>query len=680
VQFEANGGQFISASNLAIGPPNIVARVLSFTGAQGALFFYIPILAQVNGQQVATATQINDNTSTSVVLDFGDNTLFASLGVSIPGNQVANQLTLDGALGFGFYADRLLTWGQRNRLQNLLNLGFEGGTLPTAPTVPCGWNSSANVGGALISDHFGQAWQITLATGGGSLSQSMYADALGVPIAKPNTLYRFRAWFRKSAWAPGLVFTATISSASTSFSTSVTFSGVAMSTLPAGSFLEGNFSSAMPTTIPTDLLLTIGATGSGTLEVDDLSIIYAASPYLDSIVFGSYIENPEAFDGISGKFGPAEDTHKVMDMAEIRDTLRILTQDPGGRLHETQDNGVTEPAGWTMRGVASNCGLLSAWSLAKSQADDSSASGGEQWLAWATAAGGRIFGGGSPLKISQEIQPNWIGANAAGASAWSSASGLNMAAAVTAWTLNDPATRRMYFGLPLGSAVSPSQVLHLDYRELDTAEQIASSAPIHTSYTGRLIATDHTRKWSPWNLALNGASLMYRGSGVLQAVFFGGTNAYILDATKLTDDDFGQIFPSYTTYFFVTRDQEGALSCEMMMLDPATGKRVVTRMPLGGGRKILSYLQAFVSGTGQVTITPLCDTLINPWSVICTRPLSLAPGFDLEWSGGNCQAQRIALRFASSPFGTGVTDNGFSLQKVLAALRIARLPIRGSAT
>ena len=139
VQFVANGGQYVSVSNIPIGPPNVVGRILLFTSAMGAYFYYIPVPAEVNGQVVSSATQINDNTSTSAFLDFSDTTLLSAIGVSIPGNDIAAQIVLDGALGFGYYASRLLTWGQRNVIQNLLNMGFDGGQLPNNPLPFSGW-------------------------------------------------------------------------------------------------------------------------------------------------------------------------------------------------------------------------------------------------------------------------------------------------------------------------------------------------------------------------------------------------------------------------------------------------------------------------------------------------------------------------------------------------------------
>lgn len=215
----------------------------------------------------------------------------------------------------------------------------------------------------------------------------------------------------------------------------------------------------------------------------------------------------------------------------------------------------------------------------------------------------------------------------------------------------------------------------VNYRELDTAAQIAAAAPIHNSYTGRLIATDHARKWTRWNIPAVGAALMYRQPGKVEPIFWFGGNAYKLDADLLTDDDLGLIVPYYTTYFFVTHDAEMGLT----YVD-ATGER----QPLGSGRKLLAYLKAYIAaqdaqapGTCQIVITPFVDNLQNPWALIGLRTLVNKPAFDLEWPGGQAQGDRIALQFWSTPI-TG-TDNGFSLQRLTAFLKRAqRLQIRGA--
>ena len=651
VKFIANGGQYLQISNIPIGPQNIVGRILEFTGADGAYFFYIPTIPQVNGQIVGTATQINDNTTTSILLDFSDNTLFAGLATSIPGNDLISQIVLDGALGFGYYATRLVTYGQRNRLQNFLNLSFDGGYLPTAPTIPAGWNSNDSFGVLATNPALppSSAWLITAGSApSGSLSQSAYQDGYGNPILTGNTPYTLRVWLQPSAIDAGLNFYAVISSISTGFTSTATINGASMST--AGSFVEANFSATTPLAIPEDMMLTIYATSTTnnrSILVDEGSIIYSQTPYLDQDLFGSYGNNEEGIDGVTGKFGPVIDTRKVMDFGVLRETFYMLTQEPSGRLHETTDNGTTEPSGWTVNEVGANCGALSAFSMTKSQADDTAASGGEEWFAWASLSGARIFGGAYPDKISQEIQPDWAQ--------------INPAAALTVWCVNDPVERALYFGVPLGAATAPNKILFMSYRELDSAQAIAASPPFRVSFTGHLIATDNSRKWSLWNMKMNGAALMYREAGTLSLVLGAGNgvtpgvggfgNVYTLNPNKYTDDDYGLVQSYYFTYGFVNRGAEQQLQ-------------------VGSHQKgffgVLSTV-TWPAGTMLVQVAP--NNPANIWPLACERTVS-QPNFDLQWGYGNmiiARGSRFFLKFSSVPL-AGQTDNAYRIEMVTVGL------------
>lgn len=660
VKFIANGGQYLQIDNLLIGPSNVVARILEFTGADGAYFFYLPIPANVNGQVVSTATQINDNTTTSILLDFSDNSLFGGLATSIPGNDLRTQIVLDGALGFGQYATRAITYGQRNRLQNFLNLSFDGGYLPLTPTFPAGWTPGINPGTLAANPILppSSAWLITCSVSGtcGVLYQSAYEDGYGVPILTGNTKYKLRVWLKPSSVTTTLQFVASFFSVSTGFFSQVTLSGSQMSL--SGSFVEGNFDLATPEEIPTDAVLTIYAadtTLGTTLLVDDISIIYQETPYLDGILFGSYGNNPEGISGLTGKFGPVTDTRKVMDFAVMRETFYMLTQEPSGRLHETVDNGTTEPSGWQVNEVGANCGALSAFSLTKSQADDTAASGGEEWMAWASLSGARIFGGSYPDKISQEIQPDWAK--------------INPAAALTVWCVNDPVERALYFGVPLNSATAPSKILFMSYRQLDSAESIASSAPFRVSLSGKLVATDNSRKWSLWNMTMNAGALMYRVAGSLALTLGAGNsttpgtggfgNVYTLNPAKYTDDDYGQVNSYYTTYAFVNRGAEAALG-------------------LGSHQKQLAYLLASITWVGTLNITVYPNDLDNPWPLICERNVS-QNNFDVEWGGAYARGSRFFFKVQAVPV-EGQTDNQYSLTMLTAALmQSARLKVRGAA-
>jgi len=57
--------------------PNIVARILAFTGAGGDLFYY------TTGLSGAPQMQVFDNTATSFVVDFSDTALLAGIEADI---------------------------------------------------------------------------------------------------------------------------------------------------------------------------------------------------------------------------------------------------------------------------------------------------------------------------------------------------------------------------------------------------------------------------------------------------------------------------------------------------------------------------------------------------------------------------------------------------------------------
>lgn len=682
-KFIANGGQYVSVSNIPIGPPNVIARILAFSGAQpdipGVLppMYYIPVPAQLEGQVISTATVINDNTSTTAFLDFSDNTLFAAIGISVPGNNLANQIILDGALGFRTYLSRLLTFGQRNVIQNMLNMGFEGGTYtnPVFPTqlYPLGWNVNLTnaLTGTTINAHFGSAWQISLGsstTQAGNLSQSAYLDIYGDPILIGSQRYSVRFWAQSNGVAftdmPTMFFV--ISSASTGFNTSAS---IAVGNPVIGQYFQGDFDIVLPDNIPSDSTFQFWLGGAGTgynLIVDDLQVIFSQSPYLEENSFASYPNNPEGFDGITGLWG-AQDTAKLMDMGIVRGTLYLLTQAPNGKIHFTNGSATLEPSGWDVEPVEGNCGALSAFTMTASQADDATEAGGDDWIAWASDKGAMIFGGGKPLKISQEIQPNW-----SDSIRQNTGQQINLVAAKTAWTLNDPVSRLLYFGLPIGSATAPSQIYVLNYQHLGTAESIANSPPFHPSLGGKLIATDNSRKWTHWLRAMNGAARMYRSVGQLTSCFFSGNgqtvgsvsgfgNAYILNPEKFTDDDYGRIFPYYVTYFF---------------LDPE--KRLA--LQLKGGRLLLAYVLAQIqpqSGdtNSQVQFTYFGDSLNNPWPIQTTRVLTVPFWKDRNFGGGMVQGERIAIKIASSP--VSGTDNSFVLTRLESFFRNARILISG---
>lgn len=669
VKFIANGGQYLVVTNIPIGPSNVVARILAFTGANGSLFYYIPNTPQINGQIVGTATQINDNTSTAATLDFSDNTLYQALGINIPGNNLPAQIRLDSLLGFAYYNSQLIAYGRRNIVQNLLNMAFDGGyVVASGLEQPNGWNVTNPYAGATVELNgiFGFAWNVIISgldtspENFGTLAQSFYQDYSGSPIGLVNQTYRLRVWLKASVYEPNVSFVAKIISPSASFTSTATIPGSSITT--DGGWYEAAFSIPTLSTIAPDTALTITVTGSTgmvfpyTLQIDELNIILADSPFVETTAIGSYVNNPEGFDGVTGNFGPASDTRKIMGLAVIRNVLYLLTRDPFGKLHEVTANGVTQPSGWSVDEIGSNCGLLSTFGLTVSQANDGTGSGGEEWIAWASKSGARIFGGGQPWKISQEIQPDW--------------ETINDTAASTIWAINDIDERVIYFGLPTLAATAPNLVYPLNYKDLDSAEQIAQAAPVRTGFSGLLATGDISRKWTRWNLSFNGAAIIYRPDGGTKLVFFAGNgefptdadagfgNVYALTNGKLSDDDYGIIRSYYFTYPFVTADKAAALR-------------------LGSHRLLLKYLTAVISGTGNVIITAYGNSLTNPWPLKCARTLSDPSNVDLEWGGGNFIAQRMFFKVESTPIAG--TDNRFSLSQLSPSLMPAKVGVRGAA-
>jgi hypothetical protein len=246
---------------------------------------------------------------------------------------------------------------------------------------------------------------------------------------------------------------------------------------------------------------------------------------------------------------------------------------------------------------------------------------------------------------------------------------INMDAATLISALCDPVDRMLYFFVPVGTATGASAIYAMSFRELNSAYAIANSPPIHVSLGGKLVVTDNTRKWSPWFRPMNGAARMYRSGGQLTTVFFGGNgkaagdaagfgNVYTLDPDLLTDDDYGQINPYYVTFY--GPDSEKAQALQLTAL-----------------RKLLAYVSPFISGTGKVTYSVLCDAPDNQWPLTATRTLTANPKFAQEFAGCQALGSKMALKIASSPISG--TDNGFNLQWLNFWYRNAKLTIRGAA-
>src|SRR5579863_6146213 len=628
----ASGAKRAVITNIPSGPSNVTARILCFTGAGGDSFFYVGSGASLfSGNMI-----VNDNTTTSVTIDFSDAILLAGTNV----DHMFRLIELGDCAGAIDYSERLFWWGERNKINNFTNLSFDGGfTGPSLPHYPLGWTPDPVFApGGTDEEIFvvwGAAYSI-VGNGGtptrGLITQSAVADSLGVPLIQANTDYTVRA----RCAANSTLTTGTLHVHLFSASGGINTTGLQLTT----NYVEYIAELTAPlASIPSDLQLRIYADGTpnlnGQFYIDAIEIFPTSTPTNNSIVRASRVEDPESCDGIDGLLSVSEnDGQAIRSAFKLRERLYFVKEHS---LHATQDDGVNEPALWSIAEISRRLGTPSVRGVGI----------GEDWVVIAHRTGLYIFGGGEPVKISQEIQPTW--------------NQINWQYAHTLWVTVDTKERRIYIGAPFGSATSPSKVIMLDYRDLDTAEDIAGRPPINITYTGRKTATDKTRKWSPWTIAANCCALLERTDGTAVAAFGGGIpgvggggatgKIYQLNDTQLSDD--GATIPSYyTTHFFPERAVEVSLN-------------------LGAHRKLFSYLTMYVEGAGNLNLTAYLDSSSVPQAQQ-SLPLSSPSTKDLELPI-NVVAERVAFQVATSQPGAW-----FRLQKFTPSVRVDPWsPVRG---
>jgi hypothetical protein len=645
------GGKKVQTSGLAIGPSNVIARVLACTAANGQDFF--TILANINlpfvtGFSGAGSVPIvikwlvvPDNSTTSAIFDFSDTALMGATGIDIPGNNLFDQTVLGPVAGFFTYASRLCAWGECNKINNFLNMGFDGGYIGAA-TAPTGWSNASNAGGTLVVGGAwasGFTWQITgdgTGNAKGMLTQSAYQDYWGDAILSPSTQYTFRCWAQVSATglAGNLICDLYSPTAGT----------LATATIPAntigttGGFVSAVFSVKTPASISPDALLRVYAKSlpnGATILADEYETIFTQQPWRDNYSRWSYVNNPEAFDENTGDLGPDDDPSPIRCMSMLKN--EVLLRSASG-LHVFQDDKTHEPGGWNVAPITRSVGAVSL------RAGDSgkfgSGDAADNWDVTLSTDGLYLYSGGEQWKVSQGYQ-TWFDQ-------------INQAAQQTCWVKDDLHNRRVLIGVPLGSATTPSHILAFDYRELMTAATIANSPPIHISWAGKMIASDLTQKWTRWNIPTFCGEIIRR-PGNVDKIFVGTSfgNVYWFDPVKLTDDDLGAMDPWYQTYFFVNHDQESALG-------------------LGSHRKLVKKICAFVSGVGNIYFTPYADSMNNPLPATSTRVLvadtssGTALKDDLEWTT-SIHGDRISFKIQVAPL-AGTTDVQFNLQKLIIGM------------
>ncbi|HLJ23647.1 MAG TPA: hypothetical protein VKT71_06025 [Candidatus Acidoferrales bacterium] len=611
--------------------PNVVARILAFTGAGGDLFFY------TTGLEGASQMQVFDNSATSFIVDFSDTALLAG----IEADYLFQLVELGECAGVIGYSDRLFWWGERNKQNNWENLTFDGAFGGAGNNVPLGWTPDATFFAGGSFDSSGEAvWGGDYAILGdgvtatrGLMTQTAVSDYNGAPRLQANTGYSARVRVRMTGALTQGTLHLHIYSASLGISTPGI--SVPAAQITAASWTEFIAPITPATgfpTIPPDLLLRIYADGTPTVGagflVDTIEIFPTAEPYNTSLVRASYADDPESYDGVTGFMNVSENDGQTVRAAFLLRERLYLVKDRS--LHVTEDDGVNEPAAWTINEVSNAVGTPSV----------SGVDVGEDWAVIAGRAGMYLFDGGEPIKISQEIQPTW--------------DTINWSAGQTLWVRVDTRNKRILCGVPTGTATSPNVILVLDYRSLTSAGEIQSLGSIlFSTLSGKLYAVGRSRKWCPWNISANCCALAERADGTAQVFLGNGAGngspgpltlngkIYQLSDTQFSDDG-SAINSYYTTYFFLSNDMEQALQVR-------------------SHRKLFAYLAIYAEGAGNLNLSAFVDNEAYP-AALTPLPLSSPAPKDLELPI-NLLGERVAFQI-----GTNAAGAWFKLERFVPSL------------
>jgi len=654
----------IVVSNICIGPPNVIARIVAFTPANGGFFFYIPqdITIPNAGQPLTyTSTRVANNSDTQATFTFTDGLLMASVSIDSPGNDLFNQIEIGASCWVVPYAARNFYGLMNNKVANFVNTTFDGGFLtPGQFNYPAGWtpepNINSNNGRLVTSPVFGFSYYIFNPGPGtvevlGGMHQSAFQDAYQVPIIRPNTDYSIRVDVRTPAGITNLGGQLLFDLVSYGPNPPVTgklfaslgFPLSAMSTqfqtLTGQFLLKGN----MPLTVPSDTILRLYASNlpaGADIEIDRFEIYPTREPTLTVDVMASYVDNLEAVDGVSGDLGiSVTNNQPVIGAFTQFDLLYFLKT---ASMFSTQDSPTEEPALWKIREISNKIGTIGIHSYDY----------GEEWMITACRQGVYIFSGREPIKISQEIQPVW--------------DAINWAAGYTIVVRNDVASRRLFIHVPLPTPnpwlpeallnpnpTTPNVILMMSYKELQTAAALEDRGPVKVSFSGKLISWDMSRKWSLWQIPSPYSAFVRRPDGTEQLFIGNGrrnSRVYQLDQNALSDD--GLAIPGlYTTYGFIQGEEARQYGPVVSMY-----------------RKLYKYSSYNISGAGMLKLR----ALVNDW--MPTYPYEAPGGIELTCPGDsnreipfNLEGQRLFLEFS-----TNHPEANFRLSEII--LSIAKSP------
>lgn len=666
------GSTGITVSNLLAGPTDVVARIVHLTAADGGQFYNIPIPVlvtdPVTGQVVVNdSTWINDNTSTSATFSFSDDVLLAADEVDIQGNNLFEDIELGSSIMLIPYASRLFAVGEQNKVFNFVNWSFDGGIAggPGGTTYPAGWavDPVNGAGGSMVnSPLFGFAYQISNQTGSpqafyGMITQDAFEDENSVPIINASTTYSIRVTAAAVAAIASGTLVADLFSPSVGVSLG-SFSIPLSSLTTKMQIFTGTILTASLSPVPKDLVWRIYAANisdGAVVLIDREEPFPTEQPNLNTQIIGSYQGNFEAFDRLTGPIEcGVQNQQPVRSAFTLFDALYIVKS---GSFLAVSDNQSTEPAFWNRPRVISNSvGTPSIYGVTSGIDDPNS---GEEWALIFGRTGLYIFNGGEPIKLTEEIQ--------------SVVQQVNWRYGHTLWVKNDIDKRRILIGVPMKTYITdskgnivrplwfpegvipddtnpttPNVVLELYYGQLNTAGDLSGRVGVHQSYSGKLIDSEVTRKWSIWTIKAPAAAFLKRQDSTIP-IFLGNSdgNGKVFELVDgLLEDDGSPMMQLYIPYGFAQSQESEARQLNVV-------------------RMSFQYMTLVIDGSGSLTITAFPNSLDSIYTHTVDPPIDLpaSTNGDVELPL-NESASRLFLQF-----GTQCVGAGFILTRIVMVMR-----------
>jgi hypothetical protein len=501
--------------------------------------------------------------------------------------------------------------------------------------------SSALAGG--FTPDYGDAYVITgdgATAVRGKITQSAYTDYLGVPIIARNTKYRMRVRIAK---AGGL------NAGEADFELQSTALGIAQiaQITPAqltASYQEFDFDFVNPVIVnpASDIQIQVYANGTpnngGKFLIDSIEIYQTATPFNYSTARLSHAFNPESYDGTTGQIQVRPGDGQTMRAGfPLRNNLYF------GKDHYlcyVTDDGVNEPASWAVNEVSGTIGICG----------PNAVDYNEEWAVFAERSGLYICWGSDPVKITPEIQSD---ASGTGKITWAS---INWAMAYTMWVRIDKVNKMILVGAPVNGANTPNIIFMLDYRWLESAQDIANSPLItYSSFTGKILSHGRGRRWALWTITANAMCFAERANGTAQPFFGNGAgNGKIyqqLDCSVQGSDDGVAVPWNYQGY-----------GCPSHMEE--------MQFQMGAHMKLCGYMKFRATGVGLLPIavsTTLRSTLLRSYL------LSTSPAGDGE-RPLNIKGERFFPTIRTN----SVAGNWFQMEKwILCVKKNATFVTRG---